>query len=274
MRAHPPEGDGHSYMQIYLGTQGWSYKDWVGPFYPQGTQARDYLRHYATVFGAVELDSTFYGTPRSELVRAWDASTPQEFRFTAKLPRAITHDRRLGDAEPELLDFVSAMEARGPKLGAILIQLPPDFTADERPALERFLAALPREFRFAAEFRHRSWLKEETFDLLRRHDVAWTLIDLWYMPRQIEITTDFSYIRWLGKRRDIERMDAVQIDRRPQLDAWAEKLDEIARRVQRVYGFANNHYSGHSPADIRYLRSRLGLPETQPRTEHEQGTLI
>jgi len=261
-------------MHIYLGTQGWSYKDWVGSFYPQGTQPRDYLHYYASVFPAVELDSTFYGTPRPEMVHAWDAATPDTFQFTAKVPRAITHDRRLVGAEDEMREFLATIQRLGSKLGAILIQLPPDFTADERPALEDFLASLPADYRFAAEFRHRSWLNEESFDLLRRHKVAWTIIDLWYMPRHVEITADFTYIRWLGRRRDIERMDAVQIDRRPQLDAWADKLDEIAKRVQRVYGFANNHYSGHSPADVRYLRERLGLPAPLPKSEHEQGTLL
>ncbi len=261
-------------VHIYLGTQGWSYKDWVGSFYPHGTQPRDYLRYYATVFAAVELDSTFYGTPQRELVHAWDVSTPEEFQFTAKIPRAITHERRLVDAEGELHDFVQTVAGLGPKLAAMLIQLPPDFTIEERPALERFLEALPQEFRFAAEFRHRSWLTDDTFELLRRHSVAWTMVDLWYMPRHVEITADFAYVRWLGRRQDIQRMHTVQIDRRPQLDAWAEKLDEIAKQVQRVYGFANNHFSGHSPADIRYLRGRLGLPEPPHQIEHEQGTLL
>jgi uncharacterized protein YecE (DUF72 family) len=259
---------------IYLGTQGWSYKDWVGSFYPPGTQPRDYLRRYAEVFDAVELDSTFYGTPRAEMVRSWDRSTPPDFQFTAKLPRSITHDRRLVDAGDELRDFLATIEELGPKLGAVLIQLPPDLTAAERPALEAFLQGLPDGVRFAAEFRHRSWLTEETFELLRQHGVAWTAIDLSYMPRRLELTADLCYVRWLGNRKDITRLDSIQIDRRERLNDWAAKLDEVAQQVQRVYGFANNHYSGHSPSDIRYLRERLGLVQSQTGPTPRQGTLL
>ena len=262
-------------MTYFLGTQGWSYKDWVGPFYPAGTQPRDYLRLYSGTFDAVELDSTFYGTPRPGVVSGWQSSTPDGFQFTAKVPRSISHDQRLIGAQAELEDFLEVMQGLGAKLGAILIQLPPDFTVEERPALEAFFSSLPPGFRYAAEFRHRSWLHDDTYDLLRRHSVAWTMIDLSYMPRIVQITSDFAYVRWLGNRRDIERVHAVQIDRRGRLDEWAETLDEVARRVQRVYGFANNHYSGHSPADVRYLRARLGVPEPDRAPgQPEQGTLL
>lgn len=262
-------------MTIYLGTQGWSYKDWIGSFYPPGTKDQDFLSTYATVFDAVELDTTFYGTPTPNRVQKWDAATPAGFQFTAKLPRTITHDRHLVDAGEELEEFLGAMAPLGGKLGAILIQLPPDFTADERPALEKFLKLLPREVRFSAEFRHRSWLNDDTYDLLRSHGVAWTMIDLRYMPIIREVTADFSYVRWLGNRQDIVRVNATQIDRTERLNTWAETLDSVARSVERVYGFVNNHYSGHSPADVRYLRKSLGLDETIPAGDGpKQGSLL
>jgi uncharacterized protein YecE (DUF72 family) len=172
-------------------------------------------------------------------------------------------------------EFLDAMESLGDKLGPLLVQLPPDFTADERPALQSFLASLPSSFRFAVEFRHRSWLDDSTLDLLRENQVAWTNADLYYMPRRVELTTDFTYVRWLGDRRKITSMHAVQIDRRPELDTWAEKLEDFAGRVERVYGFANNHYSGHSPSDMRYLRQRLGLQDrAQPEDTPIQRTLL
>lgn len=261
-------------MTIYLGTQGWGYKDWVGSFYPPGTRSQDFLSVYAESFGAVELDTTFYGTPRPASVDAWNRSTPDDFTFTAKIPRLVTHDRRLVGAEPDFVEFLSAMDVLGAKLGPLLLQFPPDFTSQERPALEHFLSILPDDFRFAAEFRHRSWLEEDTYELLRHHGVAWTMIDLSYMPKHLEITADFVYIRWLGDHKKIIRMDATQLDRRDELDRWAEALDDVARHVQRIYGFANNHYSGHSPADIRYLSSRLGVPARPPPTSHRQGSLL
>jgi|SRR5947209_11345286 len=260
--------------RIYLGTQGWSYKDWVGPFYPEATKAADFLSVYAQHFDAVELDTTFYGVPTATRVDVWKRSTPDNFQFTAKLPRSITHDRRLLDARDELTEFVRVMSALDPKLGAVLIQMPPDFTIDEREALEDFLGLLPSSPRFALELRHRSWLEESTFELLERHAVAWTMIDLSYMPRHIALTTDFAYVRWLGNRRQIERVHAVQIDREREIEAWARELETVTSRVERLYGFFNNHYSGHSPANVRTLRGLLGVPDQNREPEMEQGTLL
>jgi uncharacterized protein YecE (DUF72 family) len=261
--------------QIYLGTQGWSYKDWVGPFYPAGTTSREYLSNYAQVFDAVELDTTFYGIPGRDRVQAWRRSTPDGFRFAAKVPRSITHDARLVNAQREMMEFLETMQELGDKLGPVLVQLPPDFTGDERPALTRFLGELQAGFSYAVEFRHRSWLSDETYELLRQHGIAWTMIDLSYMPRHVEVTADFTYVRWLGNRRAIQRVHEVQIDRREELDAWADRLEEVAKRVQRIYGFVNNHYSGHSPADVLYLQRRLGVRQREnPADRHQQGTLL
>jgi uncharacterized protein YecE (DUF72 family) len=260
--------------EIFLGTQGWSYKDWVGPFYRSGTPSTDYLSQYSRQFSAVELDTTFYGIPTDARVDKWRDSTPDDFQFTAKLPKSITHDRHLLQSSEEMTEFLTAIGRLRSKLGPILIQLPPDFSIDERPALAEFLGQLPLDFRFAAEFRHRSWLIDDTFELLARHHVAWTCIDLSYMPRQVAVTSDFIYVRWLGDRSQIQHMDSVQIDRRHDLDVWAEQLEEEARRVERIYGFVNNHYSGHSPSDVRYLRKRLGMPEPMPDQEPVQGSLL
>jgi uncharacterized protein YecE (DUF72 family) len=251
-------------MRIRLGTQGWGYKDWVGPFYPPDTRPRDYLSVYARAFDAVELDTTFYATPRPAQVDAWRAATPDDFEFTAKTPRAITHDRHLVGAQDEMTEFLQAISRLREKLGAVLLQMPPDFVWDEREALWAFVRTLPSDVSFAVELRHRSWVRDETFERLREAGVAWTAADLHYMPRMVELTADFLYVRWLGERRRIERLHAVQIDRSAELDAWADKLNEVASRVQRIYGFANNHYSGHAPADIRYLRAALGLPNPEP----------
>lgn len=262
-------------MNLYLGTQGWSYKDWVGTFYPPGTQPSNYLTVYSRYFDAVELDTTFYGIPTPQRVDKWRASTPDDFQFTAKVPRSITHDRHLVGAEDEMREFLSAISRLESKLGAVVIQLPPDFTYAERPALASFLASLPDDIRFAAEMRHRSWLRDETYELLREHGVAWTMIDLRYMPIVHEVTAPFAYVRLLGDHRLIMQMNATQIDRRAELERWAEDLERVAQQVERVYGFVNNHYSGHSPADVRFLRRALGLPDHSGTGEqHQQRSLL
>lgn len=247
---------------VRLGCMGWSYQDWVGPFYPPGATSAQYLERYAEQFDTVELDTTFYSIPRPSVVRGWAERTPADFRFTAKLPREITHDRRLHDAEQPLTDFIEAMAPLGEKLGPVLLQFPPDFHATEEDwtALEAFLGLLPTsDFPFAAEFRHRSWLTERTYDLLRRHHVAWTIIELYYMPREFTTTADFTYVRLLGDRRKIQRVDREQIDRTKSLAAWAEVVRTLAESVPDVWVLVNNHYSGHSPQTVRQLQALLDL---------------
>lgn len=260
-------------MNIYLGTQGWSYKDWVGTFYPPQTKPGHFLTLYAQVFNAVELDTTFYGIPSPSRVETWRRNTPEYFQFTAKVPRSITHDRHLLDSEPEFSEFVGVMERLDAKLGAILLQLPPDFTIAERPAIQRFLEKRPAGIRLAAEFRHRSWLQPETYDLLNKYGVAWTMNDLPYMPITPEVTADFSYVRLVGDHRSITRLNETQVDRSDDLERWGDELAAVANRVERAYGFVNNHYSGHSPSDVRRLRKAVGLPEDIGE-RRQQGTLL
>ena len=250
--------------EIRLGTQGWSYSDWVGAFYPPQSKPTDYLRFYSQVFDTVELDTTFYSTPRPDLVRSWAENTPDSFLFTAKLPQVITHEKHLKDCARQLDSFVSAMRLLGPKLGALLIQCPPDFHYEEVAALQAFLPLLPRDVSFAIEFRHRSWLRDDVLDLLRLHNVAWCVIDLYYMPRVPHLTADFSYVRWLGDRRQIAQFDRIQIDRSQQTEKWAGVLQDMASRVRRIYGFYNNHYAGHSPASVNQIKGLLGLPSINP----------
>jgi uncharacterized protein YecE (DUF72 family) len=258
---------------VRLGTQGWAYKDWVGVFYPPGTHPAEYLRFYSRVFDTVEIDTTFYGPPRPETARSWFDVTPDNFVFTAKMPQSITHDRRLQGAEAELVEFLTAMSLLGPKLGPILVQLPPSFTVEERPALTRFFEILPDEFEYAVEFRHKSWLQPRTAELLTERGIAWTNIDLHYMPRTVEITAPFTYIRWLGNRRDVKRLDRIVVDRGDDLDHWAGELDRISRRLQRIYGYMNNHYAGHSPASLRDLRTKMNLEAPDPKSLWSQTSL-
>ncbi len=249
---------------LYLGTQGWSYKDWLGTFYPEGLSPSKFLEWYSSVFDAVEIDSTFYGTPSRSRVRAWAEITPPDFRFTAKVPRTITHDNHLIDSGQDMEEFLSIMTAMEEKLGAILIQLPPDYTADEFDGFQSFVSNLPDTIRFAVEFRHRSWLQPDTFALLREKGMASAMIDLPYMPRHDEVCADFLYVRWLGDRKQIQRMHEVQIDRTADLDAWSMRLDRHFQTARAMFGFVNNHYSGHSPSDVRQLRSRFGIVDEHP----------
>jgi uncharacterized protein YecE (DUF72 family) len=267
---------------VRLGGQGWSEPDWNGVFYPRGLKTGARLGSYASAFDFVEIDSTFYASPPAATVRKWRDSVPPTFRFTAKVPQAITHDPDPATRMPrqplagpgwqeQLAQFAETMRLLDDRLLALLLQLPPQWhwRPERLGVLQRALEALPTDLQWAVEFRHQGWLNDAVFALLREHAVAFTIQDLYYMPRHVEVTTPkLAYVRLQGKRRKIVRMDAVQIERDEALDYWAEVVQELsAGRVRTIVVAANNHYQGHSPGTVAALQRRLGLPVARPPAE-------
>lgn len=257
-----------------LGTMGFSYKDWEGVFYPAGTPARDYLAHYSQVFNAVELDSTFYGTPRVEVVQRWAAVTPDNFKFCAKTPREITHDLGLAAAEEPMLAFVDVMRHLGDKLGVILLQFSPDFTYAHFNTLAHFLRHLPRDASYAVEFRHSSWRTPGVGELLRHEGVAWAAADFFDQPRYLHVTADFLYIRWIGRHGRFPSHTSEQVDMTPRLQEWWPRLQKHLDEVHTIYGFFNNDYEGYAPATAARWKALVGLTaESSPPTP-QQGKLF
>jgi len=242
---------------LYLGTAGWSYADWVGAFYPPGTPSSAYLSEYSRSFRAVEIDSTFYGIPRPETVVRWAEATPADFLFCPKMVRTVTHDKRLIAAEAETEAFLGTLGLLGPKLGPVVLQFDYTFGPDRAEDLRHYLEGLPAGVRVAVELRHRGWLRQDTYSLLAEVGVALVLHDLHYMPRVNVVTTDFTYVRWLGRRADVERFDRVVRDRTRELSWWAEQARDWLTRGIRVYAFANNRYQGHGPATVAAFQERL-----------------
>ncbi|MGD8815370.1 MAG: DUF72 domain-containing protein [Anaerolineales bacterium] len=244
---------------LLLGTQGFSFDDWVGPFYPEGTPKRRYLEAYAKRFPSVEINSSFYGTPRTTTVRSWYERTPDHFRFSAKFPRLITHDKKLEQTEADTHAFVTTMQILDEKLAVLILQFAYDFTPDHFDRLDAFLNALPGDARYAVEVRNRKWLTPKLSSMLSERNVALVLQDLQYMPKLDWITADFTLIRWLGRRKDISRFDEIQIDRTSALEGWAEKVRRFMASGVDVYGYFNNHYAGHSPASVRQFSEMVGI---------------
>jgi uncharacterized protein YecE (DUF72 family) len=267
-------------MPIRIGTQGWNYDAWVGPFYPPGTRSLDFLTVYARAFSTVEVDSTFYATPAAKTVRGWFERTPAGFIFALKLPQAITHERRLRGADDIAATFFDRARELGPKLGPILVQLGPDFGPAELPALVHFLPTLPSDIRFAVEFRQRGWINEGVLALLREHGVALALSDgRWIQRKQMlalveQPTADFQYIRWMGADQSIVDYSRIQLDRTRELETWADVLRKRADGGHIVYGYVNNHFAGHSPASARALQRLLGDAPVEPDQLGEQMTFF
>jgi len=261
---------------IRLGTQGWSYPDWIDTFYPADSKQEHFLPFYAEVFDTVELDTTFYHPPRPTVVRSWARHTPETFRFTAKVPQAITHTARLARVGEQMQEFARALDPLGDRLGPLLVQMPAEFERDPGTVgvLDRFLAAAPLGVRLAVEFRHRSWHRVETFDMLRARHAAFAWTEWRDLPRVAEVTADFLYLRWLGDRRAIERYDKVVIDRSDSFAAWERDLRRVMPEVKEIFGYFNNHWAGHSPSSANEMKRRLGLAPVEWKERWTQRELF
>ena len=242
---------------------GWSYEDWVGPFYPIESKPKDFLPFYSRVFDVVEVDSTFYSPPNDFLVRRWKDATPDEFKFTVKLPQIITHEKRLRDCQAELTKFVSTISLLNPKLACLLAQMPPSFNyAQDRKALMDFLGGNFDDFQLAMELRNTSWFREEVFDLFWENKICF----VWSVSRYTrdfptKVTTDFLYLRFIGDR-ELTKFDRIQKDRTEILkECWSrlERSLEI-ESVKEAFVFSNNHFAGFAPETVNQFRSIAGLP--------------
>jgi uncharacterized protein YecE (DUF72 family) len=278
---------------LRIGTSAFTAAGWPGTFYPSGVPQREYLSYYATRFDTVEVDSTFYRTPSVSTVKGWNAKTPPGFVFAAKVPQVITHEKVLVDCDAEFKEFIEVMDNLGEKLGPLLLQFGyfnnavfrgvNDFLARLRP----FLKKIPKDHKFAVEIRNKHWLVPQFVETLREHSVALALIDQSYValhPSQWfekfdPITADFTYVRLLGDRKEIEEQtrvwDKVIVDRSGELSEWAKVLSKL--KIQ-VYVYANNHYAGHGPATVEAFqelwRRLTGTEGAKRNRVAEQGQLF
>jgi uncharacterized protein YecE (DUF72 family) len=272
----PPQEAAELSATIRIGCQGWTYPDWLDVFYPPGAKQEDLLPFYSQIFDTVELDNTFYKPPKPTIARSWARHTPDDFRFAAKVPRAVTHDALLRNSAAEMAELARALEPLGDKLGPVLVQMPGEFVrdTDNAEALARFLREAPEALDLAVEFRDPSWHVPPTLEVLREHGaaVAWTQ---WRdLPAWCEITAPFLYVRWLGTRADISRYDRIQIDRGAELVTWVDRVRRAQDSVDEIYGYVNNHYAGHSPETVNDLKRQLGLPVVDPKDFWPQGELF
>lgn len=254
----------------HLGTMGFAYKPWVGPFFPAGMAPSNFLTHYSQLFDAVEIDSTFYGPPSKRTVKRWHAVTPSDFVFCLKTPRTITHELRLVGATEPMMAFLDTARRLEAKLGVVLIQLPPDFSHDAFLPLMRFLEELPEDIRFAIEFRHRSWNSPGTTTLLERHNICFTAADYIYMPKNILRTADFLYLRFLGPRGRYPSKDREFEERAVEMSQWHHRLQPHLEAVSDGFIFFNNDFTGYAPAACRRFRKILGIDERNEQPWRQQ----
>jgi len=253
---------------LHIGTSGYSYDDWVGPFYPAGLQKGDFLRFYAQEFSTCELNFTYYSIPDARTLEAIAAKTPYRFLFTLKANQEMTHER--GDTKTAFAQFVSALDPliQGNKLGCLLVQFPWSFknTPQNRDYLKLCRQRLG-ELQAVVEFRNREWIKDETFELLRELDLGFCCVDQPRFPSLIppiaRTTSRVAYVRFHGRNaakwwkhdQAWERYDYTY--NTEELQEWVPKIQKLDAEAEDTYIFANNHWQGQAVDTARQLRMLL-----------------
>jgi len=233
----------------YIGTSGFTYDHWREVFYPVAVPKRAWLEHYCEHFDTVEINASYYHMPRPNVCESWRRRSPEGFRFVMKLNGLITHRRRLADCGEPLASFLEAVDRLEEKLGPILVQLPPRFSADPQ-RLAAFLEICPERHRWAVEFRDPSWLCEETYAVLRRHGAALAVHDM-IRDHPHQVTAKWVYMRFHGPQRAYEGCYPAEA-----LAAEAERIRNYLAEGMDVYAYFNNDIGGHAvknAADLRRL---------------------
>jgi uncharacterized protein YecE (DUF72 family) len=238
--------------QVRIGCSGWSYPHWRKRFYPETLPAREHFAFYAQYFDTVELNNSFYRQPPPERFVAWREQAPPGFLFAVKGSRYVTHVKRLAVEQKSIDLVVDSARGLGDRLGPILFQLQANFHIDfER--LRRFLGMLPDDRRFTLEFRHESWLVPPVFDLLRSQRIALCIPDHPKLPKSLEITSDFTYVRMHFPPHGIGYGTRT-------LQPWAERVADWRSQGRDVFVYLNNDMDGHAVRDARTLKELLAPP--------------
>lgn len=248
--------------KVRIGTSGWDYDDWVGPFYDS---ERAMFSFYAQVFNTAEVNSSFYTLLNERFFEGLARVSPPSFLFSVKMYRGITHRKALNPklAGEEINAFFRSIEplCKQGKLGAVLVQLPPR-RREEVPWFEGFLAELPRKVRVAVEFRDPSWMESGVTSMLKRYGVALAAVDEPLLPSTIELTAGFLYVRWHGRGEKPWYYYHYSLS---ELAPWAEKLKSLAGEVELLLGYFNNHFRGFAPHNALQMLALLGILERRHR---------
>jgi uncharacterized protein YecE (DUF72 family) len=235
-------------MAIWVGTSGYNYPEWKGSFYPEKLPAAKMLPYYAERLSTVEINYTYYRTPNAKILAGWNDATPERFRLTLKAPKRITHDARLRDCAERLQYFIDTATTLGPKLGALLFQLPPTFRQD-LAVFDAFLEVFPPGVVAAFEFRHGSWLNDELYRRLKARNLALCVADSERMATPVEITADYAYFRL--------RDEGYTPD---DIARWAQTVRSRTAGCREVFVYFKHEEAGKGPEFARQLLDALGLP--------------
>lgn len=244
-------------MSIRIGTSGWHYKHWCGPFYEAKLPASKMLACYYRHFDTVEINNSFYKLPNLSTFQSWREATPRNFCFAVKASRFITHMKKLSDPQSALENFLPRAEALREKLGPILFQLPPHWAVNlER--LQAFLEQLPRRHRYAFEFREPNWHTDRVYEVLQRHNAAFCIYELNRFRSPEVITGDWAYIRLHGPGGPYQGSYSGEV-----LAEWAGKIRAWSARLKKIYVYFDNDqaaYAAQNALMLKRLTTKIRVP--------------
>ena len=236
---------------LRIGTSGWHYDHWKGPFYPEDLSAEDYLEYYAGHFSAAEINHSFYQLPKKKTLESWMDILPKRFKFAAKASRYLTHMKKLKDPRDPLKKLYNRMEILGDQLEVILFQLPPNWHANiER--LNNFLELLSDDYRHVFEFRDPDWFQQATYDALAAHDAAFCIYELGDIESPREITAKTVYIRLHGPGDKYKGLYDKQT-----LSGWSGAISSWEDQGHHVYCFFDNDEKGYAVQNAAELQEML-----------------
>lgn len=242
---------GRKSQKVHIGTSGWHYKHWVGPFYPESTKSEAFMAFYEQFFQTVELNNSFYHIPPAKTFEKWARSSPDDFIFSVKANRHITHLKKLKSSDT-LSYFMQQANALKEKLGPILFQLPPNWKYNEE-RFQSFLKELPEGYRFTFEFRDPSWYNEDVYELLKGYNIAFCIYELGYHRSPAPVTADFVYVRLHGPE---EKYQGDYDEATLQL--WAARCDEWRKENLDVFIYFDNDQYGYAAKNAIKLMELIG----------------
>ncbi|MHA2392978.1 MAG: DUF72 domain-containing protein [Promethearchaeota archaeon] len=265
--------------KVLVGTSGWGYDEWVGPFYPKSLKKEDYLVYYSEIFYTNEINTTFYNIPSRWIVENWANKTPQNFLFSAKVPKTVTHEHMLDirSCMDDLDRYLRAMEPliEADKLLSFLIQLPPFFNKkDHFGTLKEFIDNWPGDlkrdnYHLVVEFRHNSWMVDEVFEYLKKKSLTYCAVLEPLLPPRMDVTDPaFAYIRFHGYGKKIW---FDYFFKEEEIKRWAQDINEIIPKVEKIGIYFNNHFSGYAAKNSLMLMKELSL---KPRSSPDKVSIL
>jgi uncharacterized protein YecE (DUF72 family) len=235
---------------LHIGTSGWSYEHWKGPFYPEKISGDEMLPAYADQFSTVEINATFYRLPSAKTVKHWKQAVPDDFIFAVKASRYITHQKKLNDPKESTKKFFDRLSLLGNKLGPVLFQLPPNWHKDEQ-RLSTFLDVLPKAYQYVFEFRDPSWFDQTIINQLKQKNASFCIYDLEGNESPMCITANFIYVRLHGPGARYQGSYGDKL-----LKKWIKRFNQWADNGKQIYCYFNNDYEARAPLNAQLMKQK------------------